>query len=238
VRQPEDSTVRVMTWNIHGGIGPDGRFDLARVAALIAAHDPDIVALQEVDSRRCGPADPQPFLFLRDAIRQHGVDAKSITTADGDYGQMLASRWPLVASHVHDISYRRNEPRRAIEATVATPHGLLRVIATHFGLTFAERRAQARHMVRLARAHQMPTVMMGDFNDWAWPSSLRRALKRELPGWTRHATFPARRPLLGLDRVYCWPASALRASFTDRAARRMSDHLPVIADLAIPTGQA
>ncbi|HWL05271.1 MAG TPA: endonuclease/exonuclease/phosphatase family protein [Xanthobacteraceae bacterium] len=229
------SFVRVMTWNIHGGVGPDGVFDLARVADLVSRHDPDIVALQEVDSRRCGPADPPPFAFLRGAIRRHGVDAKSITTADGDYGQMLASRWPVVASEIHDISYRRNEPRRAIETMIETPGGALRVVATHFGLGFRERRAQARAMVRLARNKtDHPMVMMGDFNDWAWPSSLRRALKRELPGWTPQATFPARWPLLGLDRIYCRPADMLKAAFTDPAARLLSDHLPMIADIALP----
>ena len=42
--------IRVMTWNIHAGVGPDGRLDLDRVAAVIRRCDPDIVALQEVSS--------------------------------------------------------------------------------------------------------------------------------------------------------------------------------------------
>jgi endonuclease/exonuclease/phosphatase family metal-dependent hydrolase len=40
--------VRVLTWNIHSGIGPDGRYDLERVVRLVQRHEPDIVALQEI----------------------------------------------------------------------------------------------------------------------------------------------------------------------------------------------
>ena len=75
--------------------------------------------------------------------------------------------------------------------------------------------------------------MLGDFNDWFWPGSLRAALKHELPGRTRHATFPSWCPLLRLDRIFCWPPHILKRSFVDRSAWRASDHLPVIADIAI-----
>jgi len=49
---PGGQTVRVMTWNIHGAVGRNPRFDLERVVALVQRHRPDIVALQEIDSRR------------------------------------------------------------------------------------------------------------------------------------------------------------------------------------------
>lgn len=226
-------TVRVMTWNIHGGRGSDGRLDLPRVVAAIARHAPDVVALQEVDSRRCAPSDPPPFTYLREAIGDHGIDAKSIVTADGDYGQMVVSRWPLATAEVHDISVDRREPRRAIETEIVAPAGRLRLVASHFGLGFAERRYQARRIVEIVRRHTLPTVLAGDFNDWAWPSSLRDALRREMPGRTPHRTFPARLPTLRLDRIYCWPRGILAASFVDRSARLCSDHLPVIADIRL-----
>ena len=50
-----------MTWNIHGGIGPDGLHDLERMLAVIRRADPDVLALQEVDSRRVkGPSTRSP----------------------------------------------------------------------------------------------------------------------------------------------------------------------------------
>jgi endonuclease/exonuclease/phosphatase family metal-dependent hydrolase len=226
-------TVRVMTWNIHGALGTDRRFDLARVVKTILRHHPDVVALQEVDSRRTVPPASSAFRVLREAVGGHGVEAKSIIAPDGEYGQVVLSRWPLGAPQIHDITHAEREPRRAIEVEVAAPAGSFKLIATHFGLSLKERRAQARALVAIARRHPRTTVMLGDFNEWFWPASLRGALGRELPARTQHATFPSWYPLFRLDRIFCWPPEAMRGSFVDRAARRASDHLPVLADVAI-----
>ena len=227
------STIRVMTWNIHGGVGTDRRLALERITETIERLDPDVVALQEVDSRRTVPGGRSPFELLREAVGEHGVEAKSISTADGDYGQILVSRWPLSGSQVHDITHGQCEPRRAIETTVHAATGNLRMVATHFGLSLAERRTQAERLVRIARQHTAATVMLGDFNDWFWPGSLLRALRHEMPARTRHATFPSRCPIFRLDRIFCWPPEILLHSFVDRAARSASDHLPVLAEVAV-----
>ena len=223
--------VRLLTWNIHGTLGHNPRYDLAGVVELIDRWQPHIVALQEVDSRR--KSDVDPFEFLLRELGEHGIGAKSITTEDGDYGQMLISRWPLSDTMIHDISYPEREPRRAIAATIATPHGPLRFVATHLGLSTHERRSQTKILLDIAGAGGITTVVAGDFNDWFWVGSVRSALSRVLPACTRFRTFPSRLPLLRLDRVYCRPAAALVATFTDRAARHISDHLPVIADVRV-----
>jgi endonuclease/exonuclease/phosphatase family metal-dependent hydrolase len=222
-----------MTWNIHGAVGRNPRFDLARVVELIGRHRPDIVALQEIDSRRAELAGTNPFDVLQQALGNHGIGAKTISTADGDYGQALFSRWPLQACEVRDISFPEREPRRAIRADIATPAGPLRVIATHLGLSFGERRGQARALLDLLGSDDMTSVVLGDFNDWLWAGSVRKALSRVLPGRTRHRTFPAALPLLRLDRVYCRPRHALIRGRTDPQARAISDHLPVIADVRV-----
>ncbi len=227
------ATARVMTWNIHGGLGTDRRFDLTRVVQTITRHHPDVVALQEVDSRRTIAPASSAFAVLREAVGEHGVEAKSIVAPDGEYGQMVLSRWPLGAIHIHDITHAKREPRRAIEVEVIAPAGTFRLVAAHFGLSLRERRQQARRLVAIARRHPTTTVMLGDFNEWFWPASLRGALGRELPARTQHATFPSWYPLFRLDRIFCWPAGAMRTSFVDRGARRASDHLPVFADVVI-----
>lgn len=224
-------TVRLMTWNIHGAVGRNPRFDLARVVGLIRTHAPDIVALQEIDSRRA--AGENPFDVLQQAFGGHGIGAKAISTVDGDYGQALISRWPLTSCEVCDISFPEREPRRAIRSEIVTPAGPLRVIATHLGLSLGERRSQARALLGLIGEGGMTTVALGDFNDWFWAGSVRRVLSRALPGRTRHRTFPAIWPLLHLDRIYCRPREALLCGRTDLAARHISDHLPVIADIRV-----
>ena len=149
------TTVRVMTWNIHSGVGTDGHFDLTRVVETIARHQPDVVALQEVDSRQKPAPARSAFAVMCDAVGGHGIEAKSIITADGAYGQMVVSRWPLGATQVHDITHAKREPRRAIEVEIATPTGVFRLIAAHFGATLIERRQQARRLLAIARPHAM-----------------------------------------------------------------------------------
>ena len=226
-------TVRIATWNIRGGVGLDERFDLDRIVQRIKRAGADVVALQEVDSRRGTSAHEHPFLLLRRALGEHAVEAKSIISAHGEYGQILISRWPLGEHKIHDISADGREPRRAIETDVLTPHGTLHVIATHLGLTFGERRNQTRALVEMANRVAHTTVMVGDFNDWIWRGSVQTAINRALPARTWHRTFPSFFPLIRLDRIYCRPREALVASFTAPDAWRCSDHLPVFADVRV-----
>jgi endonuclease/exonuclease/phosphatase family metal-dependent hydrolase len=226
------ATVTVMTWNIHGGVGPDGRRDLARMLALVRRADPDVLALQEVDARAVQGGEHPIDLFER-VLGHRGIRAAAITTADGDYGQVLLSRWPMSGSEVHDISMPGREPRRAIVAIINAPAGRFCVVAAHLGLKFAERRRQCAQMAALIKGSELTTVVLGDFNDWMWPGSVQRVLAQHLPGRSRHRTFPAAFPLLKLDRIYCRPAAALLRSWTDRQASTVSDHLPVMAEIAL-----
>lgn len=227
-------TVRVMTWNIHGGLGPDGRRDLRRVVDLVRRHEPDIVALQEIDARRAvvdGSSDA--FAFLTEALGGNARESRLVAAADGDYGHAVISRWPLSEAVHHDISYRRREPRAAIETLAQTPHGTLHVAAAHLGLSFRERRHQAMQLARIVEKGPHRTVMLGDFNDWIWHGSVQKTLNRHFPGHSHMKTFPAPYPLFALDRVYCRPRQMLVESWTDPDAKKASDHLPVIADLAM-----
>ena len=225
-------TVRVATWNIRGGVGLDRRYDLGRIVRIITRSAPDIVALQEVDSRRGTREHEHPFILLRRALGEHCVEAKSIISSDGEYGQVLISRWPFSEIKIHDISVPGREPRRAIEAEIVSPLGCLRLVATHLGLGFGERKNQTRCLAELARREsRCTTVMMGDFNDWIWRGSVQKIIHRALPARTWHRTFPSWMPLIRLDRIYCRPKDALVRSWTDRDTERASDHLPVWARL-------
>jgi len=228
------STVCVMSWNIHGARGQNPRFDLDRVIALIKDHDPDVIALQEIDSRRPRKRNAiEPFQALKDALGTHGVDARAITTIDGDYGQALFSRWPIENPEIHDITFKEREPRRVIRCDVQLPGGPLRVIATHLGLSIRERRGQARKLLSLAGDVSHPTLVLGDFNDWFWFGSVRKVLAAALPARSRTRTFPSKLPMFRFDRIYCHPRTALISTTTDRRASALSDHLPVIARIRV-----
>ena len=87
--------IRVLTWNVHGGVGLDGVRDFSRIVDHIAAIDADIVALQEVEGRNRGDRS-LPMAIIRDRLGHEGITASTITAPDGDYGQVLLCRWPLV----------------------------------------------------------------------------------------------------------------------------------------------
>lgn len=232
-RDRRERTMRLMTWNIHGGVGPDRRFDLERIAAVIRRHDPDIVALQEIDTRGRDVNCLRPLQALHEA-EGHWTEARTIEAPDGHYGHTMLSRWPVQSSTLHDLSFRRREPRCAIDAVIATPQGPLHLVSVHLGLNMIERRMQARRLADLARSPRgVTTVALGDFNDWFTFGTVRRALRQVLPVRTMLATFPARRPTLRLDRIYCRYPHNLVDAWSDDEASVCSDHLPVIADIRV-----
>lgn len=220
-------SLRVLTWNVHSCIGTDGRLDPERVREHIQAIDPDIAALQEVDSRRDRR---DGFALLGDSLGNR-AEARTIRTPDGDYGHMLLSRWPITAWRIHDISFGRREPRSMIEATIQTELGRINVLSTHLGLGRSERHAQARKIEALAEADNRPTVVMGDFNELSGAGAIGRLLARTFLSAGRHATYPSRRPLFPLDRIWFERSLQLLRADVYRDARRASDHLPLWAEL-------
>jgi endonuclease/exonuclease/phosphatase family metal-dependent hydrolase len=226
--------LRVLTWNIHACIGADGRHDVARVGALVGALAPDIAAFQEVDSRRAAPGAGRVYDALCAQVGAHGHDAWSISGRDGHYGQMLASRFPLEDKAVHDISVPGLEPRKVMTAYVRLPECRLRVIATHLGLRRYERRRQVEALRQIVASDPAePMLLLGDFNEWFLPHQSQRSVFAQVDAWTRHASFPARMPLFALDRICCRPAGLLTRSRAVHEAHGASDHLPVLAELAL-----
>ncbi len=90
--------IRVVTYNIHHGEGVDGKFDLPRIAKVMLAEKPDIIALQEVDqkTRRASGVD-QPAEFARLTDMQ-AVFGRNIDFDGGGYGTAVLTKLP-VRSH-------------------------------------------------------------------------------------------------------------------------------------------
>lgn len=222
------AALRVLTWNVHSCIGADGRLDPERVRRHIRDIDPDIAALQEVDSRRDRR---DGFDLLGDCLGDHRAEVRTIRTADGDYGHMLLSRWPISAWREHDVTYGSREPRSMIEATIESDLGRINVLCLHLGLSRRERRRQALKIEELAEADRRPTVVMGDFNEPSGRGASARILEQSFRSAGRYRTWPSLRPFLPLDRIWFEPSLSLVRSGVHREARRASDHLPLWADL-------
>jgi endonuclease/exonuclease/phosphatase family metal-dependent hydrolase len=229
-----DGRIRFLTWNVHSCIGTDRRFDAERVKSIIKAIDPDIAALQEVDSRR----DLRDgFDLLGNTLGSHSAAVRTVRTPDRDYGHMLLSRWRIASWTHHDLSYAKREPRSLIEASVETDRGTVSVLAAHLGLSHGERRQQARTIAALAEADGLPTVILGDFNEPTGKGTVGQMFSRLFHSAGRHATFPSRWPFLPLDRIWFESSLSLIQAGVHRETPKASDHLPLWADLRLRTSR-
>ena len=227
-------SVRAATYNVHGGVPVHGHFDPGPACQVIRRLDADILALQEVVHGHFKGRRHDAFLAFSGAYGGNEVHGPTQNSDHRTYGNMLLSRWPFVRHVIHDISVHRREPRNVIDAVIEAPGGELRVLATHLGTKAWERRHQADQLAEIVAAdRERPTIMMGDLNDWLPLSLLSRTLRHELAFPRRLATFPARWPLLALDRIWLHPAPRRveLSTFRETPVYKASDHLPLVADI-------
>ena len=226
--------VSVATWNIHGGVGADGRYDEDRVFDVLREIRADIVALQEVASLEAhGSFLPR----LRQATGYTVVSGPTLTRTRGDYGNAVLSRFHIDKVTRIDLGIPGCEPRGALDVCLDVEGRALRIIATHLGLRPRERRAQVRRLLAaIEQGEPHATVLMGDLNEWYLWGRPVRWLHEHFRRTPAVATFPARRPVFALDRIWVHPAACLTrlARHGSRLARQASDHLPLVAELQLP----
>jgi endonuclease/exonuclease/phosphatase family metal-dependent hydrolase len=226
--------LRVATYNVHSCVGRDGRRDPPRIERVIDELDADVVALQEFQY----PADiaigTSAPVVLEALDRYRFTFGPTLQRASESFGNVLLSRPPIRQVQRLDLSVDRCEPRGALCATLDVGGRDLVVLATHLGLRLGERRSQVRRILgHIGALGSTAYVVVGDFNDWLPGRSVVHALDAALGPVGRPRTFPARFPLLALDRIWVHPREALRrlARHSSPLAREASDHLPVVAEI-------
>jgi endonuclease/exonuclease/phosphatase family metal-dependent hydrolase len=153
----------------------------------------------------------------------------------------ILSRWPFAGVSMFDLSYNRLEKRLAVAAQLKDGEGEVDVVATHLALADRTRQRQVRSLLEHPRLVHTPTLLMGDMNAWR-KCKATRELDEAL---TEHnntewpASFPAASPVLALDRIYARGLELIELEAHDsRAARRASDHLPVVARVKLEPAKA
>jgi endonuclease/exonuclease/phosphatase family metal-dependent hydrolase len=240
--------IRIATYNIHKGVQGMGlrqRLEIHNLGLAVEQFDADIVCLQEVRShhrqleRRFSqwPSQPQADFLAPEGY--HAVYRTNAITRYGEHGNAVLSRWPVVRQAHHDVSDHRFEQRGVLHVELLVQGRPLHVMVVHLGLMGGSRRRQVTQIVELMRT-ELPAddavVVAGDFNDWAdqLHAPLRRAGLVTFEA-LRLPTFPARAPLLHLDRIYARGLLPLTAQVPrGRVWARMSDHLPLIGELSWP----
>ena len=241
------SLLRVATYNIHKGVqglGLARRLEIHNLAHAVEQFDADIVCLQEVRShhRKFEKLFTRwPDLDQAGYLSPEGYEAvyrTNAVTRHGEHGNALLSRWPVIAVGHSDVSDHRFEQRGLLHAQVLVDGTEVHVVVVHLGLIHASRERQVQRLGQFIQRDipaNAPLVVAGDFNDWgAQLLKPMAALDLRTFEGIRLPTYPSRLPLLHLDRIFMRGLKPVSAHVPHGAAwRRMSDHLPLIAELEL-----
>ena len=159
--------MKLITWNIQWGRGADGRVDLDRIVAHARRlADFDVLCLQEVshgypELAGCDGSDQFAALAARlpgyAAIEGVATDTAGGPVGRRRFGNMVFSRLPVGRVMRHLLPWPSDPAvlsmaRVAIEATVDTAFGPLRVMTTH--LEYYSTTQRAAQIERLRELHQ------------------------------------------------------------------------------------
>jgi len=240
--------VRVVTYNIHKGVqgmGPRRRLEIHNLGHAVEQLDADIVCLQEVRKiHRSGARRfPRwPDLPQADFLAPEGYVAvyrTNAVTRHGEHGNAMLSRWPVITHQHEDMSDHRFEQRGLLHSELLVHGRPVHVVVVHLGLIRASRERQLAQLQRFIAREVPPNTALlvaGDFNDWGTlvqREFATQGLQTFQAG--RQPTFPARFPLVQLDHVFARGMQPLRVQVPrGRIWWRMSDHLPLVAEFALP----
>lgn len=248
-----EKSIRVLTLNTHKGFTTfNRRFVLHELREAIRSVGADIVFLQEVlgsheeHSRRFAnwPQNSH-YEFLADSIWPEFAYGRNAVYTKGHHGNAILSKFPIVRFQNHDISITGPEQRGVLHCVLRIP-GMeveLHTLCTHLSLTEAHRNLQLSRLCDLidhAVPPAAPLLVAGDFNDWrlrAHSILQRRANLKEAFMEDRGQsarTFPARWPMLRLDRIYFRHARiAHSARHSTRPWSHLSDHAALSAEVTL-----
>jgi endonuclease/exonuclease/phosphatase family metal-dependent hydrolase len=233
-------TVRVATYNVHRCRGLDGRTLPSRVAEVIRAIDPDLIALQEVIG--AGPSSAGHAEELGALLGMGWVMAPVRHLRGCLFGNVILSRHPIVHHTHYDLSWKTCEPRGCQRVDVALGDDRLHNYNVHLGTAFHERRHQAERLGTIVHDRRVgvPKVVLGDFNEWT-KGLVTEILSQRLQSidlrthLRRRRTYPGVFPVLHLDHIYYEGTVEVEKLELPRTRLSLmaSDHLPLVADLRV-----
>ena len=244
------ASFKVLTVNVHKGFSfLNRKFILDELREAVRQVGADIVFLQEVLGNHAihakrllnWPNKPQ-YEFLADSIWSNYAYGRNAIYPEGDHGNALLSKFPILKYDNHDFSVDGDEKRGVLHAVLTDPKfdNEIHVVCIHLGLTESHRTTQLELLCDLIQTipPTAPLVVAGDFNDWRLRVHTALTACAGLHEVFVHAygfaakTFPARWPLLRLDRIYVRNADACTPVVLPRKPwSHLSDHAPLAAEI-------
>ncbi|MRR58323.1 MAG: hypothetical protein EG824_08950 [Deltaproteobacteria bacterium] len=237
--------LNVITYNIHRCVGADSKISPGRISRVIAAHNPDVVALQEVDYGQA-----RPTRYDQAAIIAECLNFSSVWIEKERCGNAILSRYPMKivkAGGLHRPRRWHAPARRGALWVEIEVYGIsIQIINTHLGLTPASRLNQARVLMGpewLSNPEcRSPVILCGDFNTQPGSTVLRliegkfRNIGESATNIHTERTWPSSHPLLSIDHIFISGDIAVEAVtvLVSELERMASDHLPLFAKLNLP----
>lgn len=229
------ATIKVATYNVRKCVGTDRRRNPERILEVLDEIDADIVALQEADRRFGNRLSAIPHHLLLEHGIYHPVEIGGRPQSIGWHGNALLVRKGIEVKHSEILHLPTLEPRGAVLAELSIDGQALRVIGTHLDLSGLWRRRQIRALLtRLDSAvHHVPTVLMGDFNQWSDRGALSEFAFHHHRLVKTPPSFHSNRPVARLDRIIVSHDIIVddAGAHISALSKRASDHLPLWAIL-------
>ena len=244
-------SLKLLSLNLHKGFTTfNRRFVLHELREAIRSVGADVVFLQEVlgddaTARVRGinwPNVPQ-YEFLADSLWPHFSYGRNAVYPEGHHGNAVLSKYPILSYHNVDVSITGPERRGLLHCVLQLPghNTALHAICVHLGLVGAHRLQQLHLLCELIESlpADAPLILAGDFNDWSHKAGrvLDRVGLREIfvvEQGRPARTFPARLPLLRLDRIYWRNARMVDPRVLSQAPwSRLSDHAGLFAEMIL-----
>lgn len=229
---PKRPSFKVASYNMRKGIGLDRRRDPARVLNVLQELDADIVALQEADRRFGNRASAIPPEMIAGESDYTPVMLENRPLSLGWHGNALLVRKGIEVEESHMLHLPTLEPRGAVAATLNISGRRMRVIGMHLDISGLRRRHQARAILEhLEEGEDLPAILMGDVNEWRPSGGCLSDFAANHFAVDTGQSFPSRRPLARLDRIFASPQLQPLDSGVHHSplASRASDHLPIWA---------
>ena len=251
---PQDAvavtSLHILTVNTHKGFSPlNRRFVLPELREAVRTLGADVVFLQEVlgmhrshGQRYDNWSDVPQYEFLADSMWPVFAYGRNAVYPDGDHGNALLSKFPIVRHENLDVSVNGTEERGLLHSVLAVPgHGKVHTVCVHLGLGEGQRQQQLKLLCRLLDGldPKATVIVAGDFNDWRLRADEALADCNMTEVFVEAfgspaKTFPARLPLLRLDRIYIRNATAhLPKVLSRKPWSHLSDHVPLAVEVRL-----
>lgn len=240
----EAKLFRIATYNTHKSRGLDGKVRPERIVEVLHELDADLIALQEVVSRKGSAREEDQARYFAEQLGYHWAMGENRTHDGGAYGNVVLTRWPIQTFCNYDISTTGRERRGCLRIDVRLGETLLHIFNLHLGTAFFERRVQARRLLgqEILESRELAgrRIVLGDFNEWSRGLASRLfathfVAAEPLRYLGRSRTYPGVLPFLHLDHIYFDPWLRLNRLTLHRTRKALlaSDHLPLVADFAL-----